>query len=325
VVSHVLLDRRHRFDQGFAEYVEVFDPRRPHEVVTTGEVTDAALQLLSGFEKQRDPFFLFVHYFDPHYNYKRHPEVGFAPDSAGRLNGDETIADLYEVMDDMTAAEIALVEAIYDEEIRHTDGGVGRLLQVLRESGRFEDTWIVVLSDHGEEFMEHGNIGHTITLFEELVKVPLVIRPPGHSAGSRSLDAPVSLVSLTPTLLDGLEIDSGLDFQGQSLLPLMAAGGEGEDVIYCETDQLVNKRGAIVGRYKIVRDENTGGLELYDIIADPTEQFDRSELDPELTARFVSILDRRIAWTALGPVDAEPLRLTDEELQQLKSLGYVGN
>lgn len=145
--------------------VEVLDSSKPHETITT---------------------------------------AGFAPESAGRLSGDETITQLHEVLEDMTAEEVALIEAIYDEEVRHTDDGIGRLLASLRESGRYEDTWIVVVSDHGEEFLAHGNIGHTITLFEELVKVPLVVRPPAHATGPRRVAAPVTLVSLMPTLLEGI-------------------------------------------------------------------------------------------------------------------------
>jgi len=325
VVSHVLLGRRHRFDQGFAEYVEVFDERRPHETVTTNDVTDAALAVLEDLELREEPFFLFVHYFDPHYDYKRHPEVGFAPEAAGRLSGDEAIEDLYEVMEDMTADELALVEAIYDEEIRHTDDGIGRLLEGLRRSGRFDDSWIVVTSDHGEEFMAHGNIGHTITLFEELVKVPLVIRPPAYLESPRAVDAPVSLVSLTPTLLDGLGVDAGTVFQADSFLPLLTCAATGDDVVYLETDQLVNKRGAIVGRHKIVRDEQTGEVSLYDIVADPNEQSDLAGVREDLVAELLKVLDDRIRWTSMNPVEAEPVTLTEEQLEQLKSLGYVGN
>jgi arylsulfatase A-like enzyme len=325
VVSHTLLDRRHRFDQGFAEYIEVLDQRKPHEAVTTNDVTDAVLGMLAKLEASEEPFFLFVHYFDPHYNYKRHPEVGFAAESAGRLSGDEAIEDLYEVMEDITAEELALVEAIYDEEIRHTDNGIGRVLEELRSSGRFDDSWIVVTSDHGEEFMAHGNIGHTITLFEELVKVPLIVRPPAYLESPRVVTEPVSLVSLTPTLLDALGVESEPVFQAESFLPLVTRAGEGVGVVYLETDQLVNKRAAIVGKHKIVRDEQTGVVELYDIVADPDEQADLAAAEPDRVAALLEVLDERIRWSNLNPVEANPVTLTEEQLEQLKSLGYVGD
>ena len=160
VVSHVLLDRRHRFDQGFAEYVEVIDQRRPHETVTTAEVTDAALQLLAGLEKQRDPFFMFVHYFDPHYEYLRHPQHRFRGQSrSGRL--DRRPRRIHGPLRDLMRGlechrDRPGLRDLYDEEIRHTDGGVGRLLQMLRESGRFDE----LRRPHAAELRELFLEGH---------------------------------------------------------------------------------------------------------------------------------------------------------------------
>jgi arylsulfatase A-like enzyme len=327
VISHVLLDRRHGFAQGFEKYVEVVDPEDPHESVTSDRVTDAALEILSRFD-ERQPFFLFVHYFDPHYNYKRHPEYGFAPPKAGRLKGTETIYGLYDFMPDMTREEIDLIEAIYDEEIRFMDDGVGRLLESLKKTVGFEDTLVLIAGDHGEEFMTHGHIGHTISLYEEVMLVPLIMRPPGYRAGGTVVDLPVSLVSIAPTVLDliGVEIE-GLVTQGTSLAAALdpeAPAGR-DPVVFCETDEQRHKRAVIVGRDKLIRNEESGKIELYDIVADPGELDDRSGEQPERVAQLLAMLEQSIVWAAEGSIEPDTMTLTDEQREQLRSLGYVGN
>jgi len=327
VISHVLLDPRHGFAQGFDEYVEVVDAEDPHESISTGRVTDAALEILSGRDSGR-PLFLFVHYFDPHYNYKRHPEYGFAPAQSGRLRGDESIYDLYELMPDMTPEEIEFIEAVYDEEIRHMDDGVGRLLGALEETLGLDDTLVVLAADHGEEFMTHGNIGHTITLYEDVMRVPLIVRPPGHQAGKTVVHTPVSLVSIVPTVLDlvGLDIE-GLVTQGRPLISALDSGDAPDQgsVIFCETDEQRNKRAVIVGRDKLIRDEESGRIELYDIVADPDELEDLSKHRPGRVTELLVVLDQTIVWAARGSIAADEVTLTDEQREQLRSLGYVDN
>lgn len=326
VISHMLLDQRHGFAQGFAEYVEIVDAEDPHESVSTGQVTDAALDILARFDA-RQPFFLFVHYFDPHYNYKRHPEYGFATTQAGRLEGTETIDDLYDLIPDMTREEIELIEAIYDEEIRFMDDGVGRFLATLERTVGFDDTLIIIAGDHGEEFMTHDWIGHTITLYEEVIRVPLIVRPPGYRAGGTVVDLPVSLVSITPTVLDliGVEIE-GLVTQGTSLAAVFdsAPPAGWNSVIFCETDEQRHKRAVIVGRDKLIRDEESGKVELYDIVTDPDELEDLSEERPERVVELLAVLERNIVWATSGSIAPDAVTLTDEQREQLRSLGYVG-
>ena len=151
-------------------------------------------------------FFLLVHYFDPHYDYVRHPRFNFAAERSGRLDGTQGISELQSLAD-LTPDEIAFLRDLYDEEVRHTDAGVGRLLDTLRELGLYDDALIIVTADHGEEFLERGWIGHTRSLYDELVRVPLIVRPPGGPPAPQVVDALVSLVSLAPTVLDYAGID----------------------------------------------------------------------------------------------------------------------
>ncbi len=200
VVSHTLLKRRHGFDRGFERWDE--SPAAfPVRDSTSDAVTQAAQLALAALAADARPFFLLVHYFDPHYEYLRHPDVGFAAPRAGRLDGSQSVAEL-RAMVPLRNDERELLTALYDEEIRHTDAAVGRLLDALAASGRAENALIVLTADHGEEFQERGWIGHTNSLYDELMRVPLIVRPPGGAGAPADVDALVSLVSLTPTVLD---------------------------------------------------------------------------------------------------------------------------
>ncbi|MBW2421989.1 MAG: sulfatase, partial [Deltaproteobacteria bacterium] len=163
-VSHTVLNRLRRFGQGFDRYLD--SEAQGHKHLSTPGVTDQAIAFLKGFEKQDRPFFLFIHYFDPHYAFRHHPQLGFTNPPVERLTGSESITRLREMLPEMTRAELDFILALYDEEIRFTDGGIGRVLDALRELGLDDETLVVFTADHGEEFGERGWLGHTTTLRE---------------------------------------------------------------------------------------------------------------------------------------------------------------
>lgn len=336
VVSHVVLGRQYDFDQGFEQYEEVV--REPaHFDISTGRVTGRAVEFLEGLSAGERPFFLFAHYFDPHYNYLPHEEVDFAPPRVGRLDGTETIKRLRAMSGDLTPEEVAFIRALYDEEIRHTDDGIGRLLARLGELELDDDTWVIVAADHGEEFLTHGWLGHTRTLYEELVRVPLIVRPPGGLAQPRVLLRPVTLASLPATLLELAGGDASLfRFQAGSLAPLL--DGEGDDrsgAIFAEVDfvpiyadnwvKRAHKKTLITERLKLIRDDFSGRLELYDLQEDPGEVHDLAPVRPGLVADLLPALEEAVAGSRRMPLGQATSPLSEERLEQLRSLGYVGD
>ena len=334
VVSHAAIGSRRDFDQGYDVYLE--GEARGHDHVSTQGVTRQAVERMEALAAGDKPFLLFVHYFDPHYNYKRHPEYGFAPDSAGRLGGAEQMQELRRMAAEMTPQEVDFLRALYDEEIRFTDAGVGRLLERLDALGLRDETLIVFTADHGEGFLAHGHLGHTSTLYEELVRVPLILRPPGLAAPGRVVRRPVSVVALTPTILDLVGVDaSDLALQAGSLTPWFGGAWDGEPVeVYCEVDfvpvrasRLVpetHKQALIGKRYKLIRDGAAGSLELYDLGEDAEETHDLAELRPTLTAELAGGLERWMAQAATEALDATEIRLDEAEIERLEALGYVG-
>ena len=112
--------------------------------------------------------------------------------------------------------------AAYDEEIAHVDAEVGRLFAGLQERGLWDDALIVLTSDHGEAFFEHGRWEHGSSMFDEVVSIPLLIRGPGVRPGR--ISAPTSLTDITPTILDALSIEPDASFHGVSLWPILTRG-----------------------------------------------------------------------------------------------------
>ena len=350
-MSAKLLTARRGFAQGFEIYRE--GNARGVKHVSTPGVTRKATDLLDRFSAGERPFFLFVHYFDPHYTYTGHSEIGFAAAGGGRLTGDESIGELRSMLADLSDDELDFLRDRYDEEIRFTDGGIEQLLSHARKLGLESDTLIVLTSDHGEEFRERGWLGHTRSLYDELLRVPWIFRLPDRldrldrpdrpdrldgrdlSAGGRVLSEPVSLVSLTPTILELLGIDpEGFGFQGRSLASHIVGESDPEPaVIFAEVDyrpgdrelpiKLTHKKAVIVDRFKLIRDDETGRVEVYDLEADPAEREDLSATRPQLVERLLSVLRSTLEHTAKGAVEGGVRKLSEEEVEQLRSLGYL--
>jgi arylsulfatase A-like enzyme len=348
IVSHVLLARIYNFHQGFDDFT-VAAALPTHEVISTERVTDRATESLERLAKDPEPYFLFVHYFDPHYQYQRHPEHGFSSESAGRLVGGEDIETLRTIMETATPEELQFVLDVYDEEIRHTDAGVGRLLEKLRALGRYDDTLIVVTADHGEEFLDHGWLGHTRSLYEELVRVPLIIRPPARHLGARVVDTPVSLAAIAPTILElaGVDSPSGPG-RTASLLPWLqhpasspdqtdatgtGVGAPSGSAIFVEVDftsmdprnemKTTRKKALIEGDHKLIRDDLSGRIELYDLSVDPREQEDLSSRYPEIVERMRLRLQQQIDAISVKPTPTEEIEHAASQIEELRSLGYV--
>ncbi len=224
--------------------------------------------------------------------------------------------------------EITFVEDVYDEEVRYTDAEIGRLLGTLKELDLYHATLVVVVSDHGEEFLSHGWLGHARTLYDELVRVPLILRIPGHRGGARVVETPVSLASLTPTILELVGLDPpGARFQASSLVPLLTGeASPGDGIAYSEVDLNVlaaHKRAIATKQFKLIRDNVSGEIELYDLTRDPHEQQNLADRLPDIVESLLRELERRIALAPQGLVTPGERSFSEEELMGLRSLGYI--
>ena len=271
-------------------------------------MTDAALKWLN--EREPGRFFLNLHYLDPHdpYDPPAPHNTAFAPDSYN--------------IDPRSRKEIAL----YDGEILHVDEQFARILAELRRSGLERTTGIVIISDHGEEFREHGGTRHGFTMFEEQVHVPLITVFPGLTDDVREVSSQVRLLDVMPTVLDALGIEQPPVLEGRSLLP----------VIYRQTDDVpaaLSEWGytpLVAWRrppWKLIHNTQDDRSFLFNLERDPLEQIDVAENERQLTERLLAEMrDERRRARELGETlsrDEGDVALSEEQLEQLKALGYI--
>lgn len=335
VVSNLLIGHTFGFAQGFERFSE--DEALGHGHISSPGVTRRAIGLLDALPP---PFFLLVHYFDPHYAYLPHESVDFAAPSAGRLSGDESMQHLREM--GLDAEELGFLKDVYDEELRFTDDAIGRLLGAVADRGLLENTIVVATADHGEEFLDRGWIGHTRTLYDELIHSPLLIRLPQRmrtpELRGRSVSQPVSLVALAPTLLEllGVPAPPGAGFAHRSLVPLMQGHAEDPEPVYAEVDFLaseenapedVRMRAIVDGRHKLIDDELKQRIELYDLEADPGERRNLASQQVDLARRLGRELDQGLGGPGPRPRYAPEVQFSPEFMRdlssKLKALGYV--
>jgi arylsulfatase A-like enzyme len=324
------------FDADDVHYVRESEsrPGGGQTILNTGaQVAEAARARLAGRDRTK-PFFLFAHFYDAHTDFTPDPEyrAQFVRPYGGRLDGSTgQLMQLRAGGVKLGAADLAHLRDLYDAEIRQLDDVVAGFLAFLAEEGLDEDTLIVLTSDHGEEFQEHGGLLHGRTQYQELLAVPLILAGPGVPRGV-TVDAPVSLVDLLPTVLAQLGIPAPANVDGVDLAPAWRGGALPERLIFGEADHnnvvdgkpvIDIKRMARSGREKLHHDRATDGVQLYDLGADPREQQDLATMAPEraaeLRAALQRFLDAAIAAETSGAVP------TPEELELLRELGYAGD
>jgi len=315
VVSHSFVAERWGFDRGF----DAFDasPVAGQRAVTSAAVTDAAIDFVDAHAGR--PFFLFAHYFDPHFALIDHPEFGFrdpGPPYTGRVRSPVPFLVFGRADAGVTPREAREMLRIYDAEVAHTDQEVGRLLDHLRARGLYAPALVVLTADHGEEFLEHGRIGHTRTLYDELLRVPLVVKLPG--ATPRTEPRPVGLVDVFPTLLDALDLPAPPGLAGRSLL----APPDPARPVFAETSRQARLRAVVVGDEKLVRDLSTGRDRLFDLSEDPAERRDLASARPRRAAELGRLLDAWLARSGRRGPALPPVRVDAAERERLRALGY---
>ena len=201
--------------------------RLSHEDITSERVVDLAREVIDG-AGQDERLFLFLHLFDPHYDYipPGRWATEFDPDYTGTIDGRDYYMNprvWHAGKRTVSDRDLQHIVALYRGEIGWVDEQLGRLMAKLRETGRLERTLVAVTSDHGEEFFEHGFRGHKLTVFEEVLRVPLLVVLPESLRGSspQTVDAQVELSDVLPTILDYAGLETPPSVFGRSLRPAL--------------------------------------------------------------------------------------------------------
>lgn len=270
VIAHVYVSSTFGLQRGFDTFDESLIEGGATNPIAE-QVVDRFLHHMQSVPADR-PYFAFVHFFDPHWDYTPPPpfDQRFTnPNYTGPIDG--TLKSLSRYVDGsqpMSEAGRQHAIALYDGEIAYVDGQIGRMLDTLRQRGQLENTTIVLISDHGEEFREHGRLGHGKTLFGEQLRVPLIIAgDPAFPAGQRRSDV-ATPVDLAPTLLALAQADVATTFQGHSLLEPPP-----DRPVFAESVRFGNEmRSARTNQHKVIHYRQGNHLHYYDLQRDPREQ-----------------------------------------------------
>lgn len=322
---------RHNLAQGFSRFEAFLFGRTWRRELLAGQVKDSVrladygaaetvevvARWMSHAASRGRPFFLFVNFMEPHAAYGSTPlahhwlDDGFNVRQAHATTRDLDLfaAGAFELTED----DFALLRALYDGDITYLDGSVGRLVDSLRTLGILDNTLVIITSDHGEHFGEHGLLGHRFSVYDELIRVPLIIRyPPAFKPGTRH-GSLVRLIDLFPTILDvtGIHWEGRSQLQGRSLLD--RANAPEEPVAVSEYATPLHVLPAVIkGRYAygttpVLRRlkciyaadwkyiwASDGRHELYNIRADPGEKKNLIPEVPEKARELHQMLEARV-------------------------------
>ncbi|MBD3385659.1 sulfatase-like hydrolase/transferase [candidate division KSB1 bacterium] len=300
--------------------------------VNSFELTDMTMRWLRGDDL--DPFFLWIHYFDPHMPYT--PPQKFLPRAQPpkglgfQFNDFAGVRRGYFYPDQHQAAWIA---ELYAAEVRYVDECLGSVVDLLKKLKIYDESLLIFSSDHGEEFWEHGRFEHGHSIYNEQIRVPLIIKPPVSDPVQTShVRTTVSLMSLFPTILDYAGIERHpVGTEIESLRPLLSGAGSdkpcnplfSEALLYYEDQESV-----ILDRYKCIHYLQRDIYELYDLESDPGEMHSLADTSPELLQlarqQFQSFHQRCDSVKAeYGIEKGENLMLDKSAIESLRSLGYI--
>lgn len=343
--ANVQLLQRLGFAQGFQGWLPL---ERSRHVPTAAELRRQGLEWLDGAWQagSRRPAMLYFQFMEPHGPYDP-PE----PYRSRFLDGaDPAALTLALVQKQQTAGQAAITredlrgwELLYDGEVATVDAEIKILFDELERRGFLDDAIVVVTADHGEEFWEHSGLQHGRTLYDESVRVPLIVVAPGYRGRQRVTER-VSLIDVGPTLLELLHLPPQARFEGRSLVPMLQpaslrarlAGWFADPPAPRQADvvlELRPKTGALMDNRLhvegIVRDdskllvERDGASRTYDLTQDPGELMpDPPQLAPA-AKDLAAALAARNASSSASAGDAAPIETIDEATkEQLRALGY---
>src|SRR4051812_635971 len=285
------------FGQGFDTFDEEF-----HEsgAADTGaerranEVADASLRWLEG--RRDDPFFAWIHFYDPHAPY-----------------------------DPPTPYRERFASSPYDGEIAFTDSQVGRVLESVRASGHDRDTIVMVLADHGEGLGDHHELTHAVLTYQSTMRVPWIVAGPGIAAG-QNVRARVATIDLVPTALALLGAEADRSLLGRDLRPLIDGRPIASDPFYQESlfgrlnCHWAALRGWVQDDWKLISGAEP---ELYNLADDPSESRNLASAEPGRVRRMTDDLQRGLQRLAPGGDRAQPRAVSAEQEERLRSLGYT--
>jgi arylsulfatase A-like enzyme len=240
----------------------------------------------------------------------------------------------------LLSTQRATVNLLYDAGVRQADEHLGKVVTELKRSGAWDRAIFVLVSDHGEELGEHGGWFHDHAIYEEQLRVPFLVHFPGSEFAGRRISTPVSLVDVMPTLLDYLgHAERCTGCRGRSLLPLLAGAATadadaGDYIPALRANEIMQGGPAALSRgdlnvalrrgpWKGIWNDGPDTLELYDLVADPSETRDRAAAEPEVAAGMQAAAAGWLRGCARSGREATATELDERSRSALRALGYL--
>jgi len=300
IVSHHAFREAYNLHQGFDEFdLSIIRAHNPAKSSTAPLVSERGLAALDTLTESESPFFLWLHYFDAHNDYMPHEGIDF-----GKTPRD-----------------------VYDGEVLYQDQALGTFFDGLEARGLAETTVVVVIGDHGEEFKEHGMRFHTGQLYEESVRIPLIIRFPGFEPAR--IDGVIGESDVGPTLLSLMDMPIPPEFEGvaveeeeqrfqlwfdRRLGPLPRRG------VYLETFRWQQRQGLVRDNWKLIHDLKSEEWLLFNLKSDPAEKENLFDTKKKVRKSLKKELE---TYTSAERYIQGGEALDEETLEVLRSLGYV--
>ena len=329
IVSGPFLGAHFGYARGFDHYddqtISFKNHTASHKGITSPVVHEEAVEWLETRPEDK-PFFLFLHYWDVHYDYIPPPpfDTLFDPDYDGQMTGERFFGNKG-FRPGMNPRDRDHIVALYDGEIAFVDSYLGKIFEDLKDRDLWDDTLVIVTSDHGDEFLEHGRKGHRQNLYQSTLQVPLVMKlPRGRWAGQR-IASRVGIIDLPPTILEIAGLESPPEFNGRSLVSLMEKGHDTQRYYYFA--DLEGKMKSVLGdRYKLITSHGrkAGRPQLYDLENDPQERRNLARREPEALEGMMTIQEEWLAFVeATDELETNSVEYQEELEQLLESLGYL--
>lgn len=313
VNDNPVIKTRFNYNQGFNVWHDI-------EIKNADIVNKTLFEELD--KDQKGPYFIYVHYLDAH-----HPYVAPQPfykyfnnDYDGKVKGDKPISSGY-FRD--KPKELRQLMLFYDNEIAYLDSRIARLFDKLKQKNLYDNSIIIITSDHGEMFMEHGHLQHSNGLYSEVINVPLIIKMP-YSKKNTTVDTYVQTIDIFPTLLDVLDITTKNVLMGDSIFSII---DKTDRMIFSEHLRLkwINpQRSLISGKYKLIKDLKDNKYFLYNMEEDKLESENLLKINSE-SKSFINQMNLFVKKinTHYYNIKESTVDLDKETYDQLKSLGYI--
>lgn len=278
------------------------------------EITNNAIEWIE--KPGTEQFFMWTHYMDVHYPFQppnKHLEaIGEEPFSTRRV---ASLNDaMHEHPESLTEKDIEDLKTLYAAELHYVDHNLNRLLNTLSAKGIRDETMVIITADHGEAFGEHSRWGHHPYMYDELLRVPLLVDEPGREA--KKIDTQVSLIDIFPTICDACDINQPPELQGENLF-------EKESGVELATSSDGKRLAARTPKWKCLWHVAEGEVELYDLLEDPEETVDVSSKHPDIIKWLKSEMQEYRDAARSTNADLPDVEESDEVKQRLADLGYV--